>query len=271
MPVEVVARRARQRCRARARGAARPRGRMRRAGARRGAGGRRGGAIDADGGLGGMRGRRAADRGDVVDQRPVDVVPDGADDRHRQQRDRAAQGLIAERPQVGDRAAAARNDDHIDLTGRGQVGDGRADRGRGPLVLHRRVAPHDPAVPGAALESREEIAPCGAALGRDHADRARKQRQRELLLRLEQPLRGELAPQAVELHQQVALAGEPQVDDTEREAGRSVRATRVVVGPAGGDHLHAVAAGPPGACRCARTRSATSRTRIAPSASRSSK
>ena len=51
----------------------------------------RGGAVDADRRLGGVRRRRAADGGDVVDQRAVDVVADRADHRHGQQRDRAAQ------------------------------------------------------------------------------------------------------------------------------------------------------------------------------------
>ena len=72
-------------------------------------------AVDGHGGLGGVRRRRAGDRGDVVDQRPVGVVADRGDHRHAQQRDRAAQRLVAEREQVGERAAAAGDDHDLDL------------------------------------------------------------------------------------------------------------------------------------------------------------
>ena len=54
-------------------------------------------------------------RGDVVDQRAVGVVADRGDHRHPQQRDRAAQRLVAEGEQVGQRAAAAGDDHHVDL------------------------------------------------------------------------------------------------------------------------------------------------------------
>jgi hypothetical protein len=165
-------------------------------------------------------GRGAADRGDVVDQRAVDVVPDRADDRHRRERDRPAQRLVAERPQVRDAAAAARDHDRVDLPDRGEVAYGGGYRGRRATVLHRRVAPDDRATPGAPLEPGEQVAPRGAPLGGDHSDPARHRGAWEQLLGLEQPLLRELPAQAREPRQQVALAREPQLLDAKGEAGR---------------------------------------------------
>ena len=58
------------------------------------------GAVDRHRGLGRMRRRRARDGGDVVDQRAVGVVAHRGDDRHPEQRHRAAERLVAEGEQV---------------------------------------------------------------------------------------------------------------------------------------------------------------------------
>ena len=182
-------------------------------------------AVERHGRLGRMRGRRAGDRRDVVDQRAVGVVADRRDHRHAQHRDGAAQRLVAEREQVGERSAAARDDDHLDLLERGEVAQRLRDRGRRVAVLHRREGPHDPSRPAAAAQPREHVVARLAALAGDDADRARQQRARQPLLRLEQPLGGELLAQPLELGEQVALAGHPQRRDarTRTTARRSRR------------------------------------------------
>ena len=71
--------------------------------------------------------------------------------------------------------------------------------------------PHQPPRPAAARERGEHVVAGLAALAGDHADRARQQRPRELLLALEQALGVELLAQALDAREQVALAGDAQV------------------------------------------------------------
>ena len=135
----------------------------------RGGGGERatgGRAIDGHGGLRGVGGRRAGDRGDVVEQRAVRVVADAGDHRHPQQRDRPAQGLVAEREQVRERPAAAGDDDHLDLLARREVVERAADRGRGVAVLDGRERPHEGPGPPAALQARQHVVTGLAGLAR---------------------------------------------------------------------------------------------------------
>ena len=72
-------------------------------------------AVDRDRRLGGVGGRRAAHGGHIVDERPVRVVTDRGDHGNAQQRDRPAQGLIAEGKEIGQRAAAPGDDDDVHL------------------------------------------------------------------------------------------------------------------------------------------------------------
>ena len=97
-------------------------------------------AVQRHGGLGGVGRRGAAHRGDVVEQRAVGVVADRGDDRHAQQRDRAAQRLVAEAQEVGQRAAAAGDDHDLDLGEGGQLLQGAGDARRRVAVLHGREA-----------------------------------------------------------------------------------------------------------------------------------
>ena len=199
-----------------------------------------GGAVDRHGRLGGVGRRRAGDRGDVVDQRVVGVVADGGDDGHAQHRHGAAQRLVAEREQVGERAAAARDDDHLDgLAGR-EVLQRARDRRRGVPVLDRRERPHDPAAPAAAAQPGQHVVARLAALAGDDADRARQGRTRQPLLRLRQALVVQRAAQPLDLGQQVALAGQPQAADGEGELRRGGARARVVVAAARGDDLRPV-------------------------------
>ena len=61
-----------------------------------------GNAIQRYRGLGGVGRSRAGDGGDVVDQGRVALVADGADHRDPQHRHGAAEGLVAEGPEVGE-------------------------------------------------------------------------------------------------------------------------------------------------------------------------
>ena len=183
-----------------------------------------GAAVDRDRGLGGVGRGRAAHGGDVVDQRPVGVVADRRDHRHAQQRDGPAQRLVAEREQVGQRAAAAGDDHDLDLLDRGQLAQRGGDPRRGVAVLDGRERPHQPPGPAAAAQPGEDVVAGLAPLAGDDADRPRQQRAGQPLLGLEQPVGVQPPAQALELHQQVALAGEPQLGD--REAERRARRSR---------------------------------------------
>ena len=69
--------------------------------------------------LGGVGRGRGAPVGDEVQQRGVGLVADRADHRRAHRRDRADQGLVGERQQVLDRAAApGHDDDHVDVCDR---------------------------------------------------------------------------------------------------------------------------------------------------------
>ncbi len=232
----LVAQRARRRSRAgrEAMGAAgNGRGRGARGQARGGAHMRAGGVdVELHERLGGVGRGRAGDGGDVVDQRAVDLVADGADDRKAQVRDRAAEVLVAEGPEVGERAAAATDDRDLDLRLLGEAAQSAGDRGRGAAILHRCVGPDDRPAPAAALEPGEQVGAGGALAGGDDADRLRQRRAGESGLGFEQALGLKLSPRGVELGKQVALAGEPDVGGAKGEARRGGLRAGVVVGPA---------------------------------------
>ena len=88
--------------------------------------------------------------------------PTEAIDRHAQQRHRAAQRLVAEREQVGERAAAAGDDHDVDLRAGREVLQRARDRRGGAAVLDRRERPHQPPGPAAPAQRRERRrrAPC---------------------------------------------------------------------------------------------------------------
>ena len=183
---------------------------------------------------------RAADGRDVVDQGAVHLVTDSAYDRKAQERDRAAQVLVAERPQVGERAAAPAHHRDLDLLELRQPAKRRCDPRRRAAVLHRRVRPHDRPAPAAALEASQEVLARRAPARGDDADRLRKHGAGELLLRLEEAVALELLAKRREPRQQVAVAGQAHVGRAEVERGRGVGRARVVVEPAADHDLGAV-------------------------------
>jgi hypothetical protein len=144
-------------------------------------------------------------------------MADRRDDRHAQERDGPAEGLVAEGQQVGERAAAARHDRDVDVRQRCQLAQRAADRGRGMAVLHRGERPDQPAGPAAAPQPGEHVVARLAPLAADDADRARERRARDRLLRLAQPLGDEATPHPLDAGEQIALAGDPQAGDREGE------------------------------------------------------
>ena len=65
--------------------------------------------------LRGVGRRRGPQVGDEVGDREVGLVADAGDDGHARGHDGARDGLLVERPQVFDAAAASRDDDHVDV------------------------------------------------------------------------------------------------------------------------------------------------------------
>ena len=190
--------------------------------------------------LGGVGGGRAGDGGDVIDQGRVGLVPDRAHHRQAEQGDGAAQVLVAEGPEVGERAAAAADDGDVHLRLLRQPPQRRGDGGRGAAVLHRRVGPDDRPAPAPALEPGQQVLAGGAAARGDDADRLRQRRAAQLLLRAEEAVGLELLAQRGEPGVQVALAGEAHMSDAEAERRGGGGAARVVIEPAADDHLDAV-------------------------------
>ena len=171
-------------------------------------------AVERDGGLGGVRRRRAADGGDVVEQRTVGVVTDGGD--HGTLSSATVRQSVSSQKQSRSASEPPPRATITTSTARqgGEVAEGADDRRRRMAILHRRKAPDEAPRPAASGKRGEQVVARLAALGRDHADRARQGRQRQTLLQLEQPLGVERLAQAVDPREQVALAGDAQVGDT---------------------------------------------------------
>ena len=199
-----------------------------------------GATVDGHGRLGGVRRSRAGNGGDVVDQGSVGVVPDRGHDGDAQQGDGAAQRLVAEREQVGQRAAAAGDDHHLHLGDRGQLAQGGGDPRGGVAILDGRECPHEAPGPAAPAQPGDDVVAGLSPLAGDHADGARQPRALEPLLGLEQPLGVQALAQALERHQQVALARETQLGDSEAERRRGGGASRVVVAAAADHDPHPV-------------------------------
>ena len=177
-------------------------------------------AVDRDRGLGGVRRRRAGHRRDVVEQGAVRVVADRGDHRHAQQRDRPAQRLVAEREQVGQRAAAARDDDHLDLRAGRQILQRAADRRR-RVAIRTGAKPHTirPAQPRRRRPARTSSralpdSPVTTPMQRGRPGRG------SAFCGAKRPSASQPPPQLLELGQQVALAGHAQPRDRERERRR---------------------------------------------------
>ena len=100
--------------------------------------------------LGRTRGRRRALVGDEVGDREVHLVADAAHDGNRAGEDGACDRLVVERPQVLERAAAARDDQHVAVPARGRRGARPARSRAARLRPARRPGRSAPGRPGSA-------------------------------------------------------------------------------------------------------------------------
>ena len=145
----------------------------------------------------------------------------------------ADQRLVGERQQVLDRAAAAGDDDDVDLGVALQPGERLHHLGGGALALHGGVGDLEGDVRPAAPGVVEHVALGGRLRRGDQPDAVGQERQRPLQLAGEQPLGREQLPAPLEPGQQLAEADHPDLADRERE--------RAAVGVVGrlGQHHHA--------------------------------
>ena len=141
------------------------------------------------------------------------LVADGGDDRHRAAGERAHDGLVAERQEILEAAAAARHDHDVDGRVRGDAAERGRDAGACRRALHARLGDHDVRRREPRLDRGDHVAArCRVGAG-DDADRAREARQRPLALRREQPLRRQHALEALDRGEMVA---EPDALDRRR-------------------------------------------------------
>ena len=153
------------------------------------------------------RGRRRCPdvRGEVAERRVL-LVADRTHDRHRAPGHRADDTLVAERQQVLEAAAAAREDDDVDLGLRAdraqRLGDGR----RRPRALHERLGDEQSRRREAGLDGDDDVSLGGGVVPGHEADPARDARQRPLALGREQPFRRQLLLEPLERGQVLAEA-----------------------------------------------------------------
>ena len=134
------------------------------------------------------------------------LVADRADDRRAAGGDRADQRLVGERQQVLERAAAAGDDDDVDLGVGVEPLQRGGDLGHGVRALHRHLLdaePHRRPAPAAVLD---DVLLGGRRPAADDADDAGQERQRPLAVGGEQALGGEHRAQLLEPGEQLADA-----------------------------------------------------------------
>ena len=108
--------------------------------------------------LRGGRRRRRAQVGDEVGDGEIGFVADAGDHRHRRCDDRARQDLLVERPQILERAAAARHDDHVDGFDARDLANRVRDFAPGAFALHARRRNHEMRIRIAAAEDANDVA-----------------------------------------------------------------------------------------------------------------
>ena len=110
----------------------------------------------ADDQLGGRRGRGGAEVGNKVDDGEVGFVADGGDHGDLGRGYGARQGFVIEGGQVFGGAAAARDDNHVDVVVLVEETDSCGDLVRGRIALHLRGIDQDIHRMMAALRERSE-------------------------------------------------------------------------------------------------------------------
>ncbi|MDR8939456.1 hypothetical protein FEP67_04374 [Burkholderia multivorans] len=153
--------------------------------------------------------RRRAHVGREIGDREIGFVPDAADDRQFARRNRARERFVVERPQIFDRAAAATDEQHVDLAPRVRRLHGGDELLRRARTLYgRRIHDHRD-MRRATRERGQHVAQRGGLQRRDDADCARVRGQRPLALGREQPFGLELRLQPQERLVEPPLSGAP--------------------------------------------------------------
>ena len=191
--------------------------------------------------LGGRgRGRRPA-IGGVVDQGGVGLMPDRRDQRDHARRRGAHHDLLVERPEILERAAAARDDQQVRARHRARLRQGIEPRDRGGDLLGRELAlhhhrPQQHPAREALGQAMQDVPDHGAGRRGDDADHLGQERQGPLAPGIEQALGGELFPPLLEQGHQRTDAGGRQAVDEQLILGPA----RIGGDAAGRDHLEAV-------------------------------
>ena len=147
------------------------------------------------------RRRGRANVGGEVAERRVLLVPDRGDDRHRARSHRAHEPLVAERQQILEAAATAREHDHVDLRLLAERVERVDDPERGPRPLDVRLGDEHVRRGEPALDGRDDVALRGGVVAGDEPDPPREERQRPLPLGGEQALGGERRLEPLERRQ----------------------------------------------------------------------
>ena len=155
----------------------------------------------------------------MVEERAVGFVADRADHRRAARGHRPQQRLVGERQQVLDAAAAAGDDDDLDVLGGVEVGQQRQDARYRRRTLHGGVADLEAHRRPAGGGHGHHVALRGTGPARDQADRLRQERQWLLESRIEQSLGGEQLPQPFDAGEQFADPDGPDVGDPQRQRG----------------------------------------------------
>ena len=147
--------------------------------------------------FGGRGRRRRAHVGGEVDQRHVGLVADRGDQRDHARGRRPHDDLIVERPQILERAAAARDDEQVGSADRPvhrqrvEAHDGGGDLLGGAFALHAH-RPHQHVAGEPVGKPMQNVADNGTSRRGNDADQFRQERQRLLSRCVEQAFGGEL-------------------------------------------------------------------------------
>ena len=163
-------------------------------------------------------------------------MADGADDGSVASRDRATQRLIGERQQVFDAAAAAGDDDHVDLRVAVQVAQRLDDLGDRVGSLHDRVAHVESHCRPATRGDGHHVTLGGRGPAGDQPDGAGQERERPLEPRIEQPFGVQQLAQPLDAGEQLADTDGANLVDPQRERPAANEEVR----PSQHDHLSAL-------------------------------
>ena len=177
----------------------------------------------------------------MVEQRPVGLVADGGDERDAAGGGGPDHGLVVEPPQVFERAAAARHDEHVGArqrvagAERVEAPDGAGHLFGAAVPLHPH-GPHQHAPGEPVRDAVQDVADDGAGRRGDDPDHARQERQGALAGGIEQSFGGEAAAPLLHHGHEGADAGGFERFDDDLVGGLARKGRDL----AGRHHLHAL-------------------------------